>query len=65
MAQINEGTSGHIKRIVPTIFILVLPSVLNPFEDFAEGVKLDLSVCQITGFKAALVSLFSTLLYAK
>ena len=60
VAKVDEGATGDIECIMPAIRIFVLPLSLDPLEDLEEGMAFNLPICQVSCFKAALVSFVST-----
>ena len=62
MANIDERASWYVERIMPTVGILVLLSLLNPLEDLEEGLEFNLTIGKADVLEAFVISLFPTLL---
>ena len=60
MTQIDKSATRNVVGIMPTLWVFVFLSPLNPSEYLEEWFELDLAVGQVDFIEAASVPLFST-----
>ena len=60
VTQVDEGAARDVIGIVPTVWILIFVSLLDPLEDLEERLEFNLSIGQVNLLQAALISLTST-----
>lgn len=47
VTQVNEGTTGDVKGIVPALWVLVLVTFLDPGKYLAERFEFQLAIRQV------------------
>ena len=65
VAEVNKGTTWQIKGVVPAIWVLVPPLLLDPLKDLMERFVFNFTVGQICRLYAFLLSFTSALLLAQ
>ena len=59
MAQIDEGATRDVERVMPAVRVFVLPRFLDPLEDLKERLELNLAIRQVYILQTTLVSFTS------
>ena len=59
VTKVDKSSSWHVVRIVPTIGVFVLISLLDPFENLEERLEFDLAIGQVNIFETSFVTLLS------